>query len=136
MQAQVLLTKPITQETESRIGPYFPIRVFLLSDCRLLREAFTRALKNHSEIVLVGAGQFSAATPADIIESACDILLMDPVNISTFDTRILDALKAIFFDFKIVIIDPLARINDVFSSVLRLGQNREGFACGVHPVDG
>jgi len=121
MHVQTLLT-PASRAAESRMGPYFPIRVFLLSDCRLLREAFARALQNHTEIVLVGARQFSATTPADIVESGCDVLLMDPV-ITAFDTRILDALN-----FKTVVIDLRARITEVFSSILKLARSADGFA--------
>lgn len=123
---QTLLT-PASGAAESRMGPYFPIRVFLLSDCKLLREAFARALQNHTEIVLVGARQFSATTPADIAESGCDVLLMDPV-ITLFDTQNLDALKAIFFDLKIVIVDWQAGITDALSSIITLAQSADGFA--------
>jgi len=132
MQVQTLLT-PVSRATESRMGPYFPIRVFLLSDCELLREGFTRALKNHTQIALVGARQISATTPADIVESACDVLLMDPV-ITAFDTRTLDTLKAIFFDFKIVIIDLQAGIPDVLSSILTVAQSADGFTREANPI--
>jgi DNA-binding NarL/FixJ family response regulator len=117
---------PAPEVGESEMGPYFPIRVFLLSDCKLLCEAFARALQNHTEIVLAGAQQFSAATPADIVESACDVLLMDPINISAFDIRILKALRAA--DFKIVIIDWEARITDVLSLILTVAQSADGFS--------
>jgi len=134
MQAQTLLTRSAAGADKSRMGQYFPVRVFLLSDCRLLREAFGRALKNHGEIVLVGAQPFSAATPAHIIESACDVLLMDPVNISAFDARILDALKAIFSEVRIVIIDRESRISDVFSSVLTVTHSGDGFVHEANPT--
>jgi DNA-binding NarL/FixJ family response regulator len=134
MQAQRSLTRPAAEAAKSGMGAYFAVRVFLLSDCRLLREALGRALKNHGEIVLVGAQPFSTATPAHIIESACDVLLMDPVNISAFDARILDALKAIFFEFQIVIIDREAGISDVFSSVLTVTQSGDGFVHEANPT--
>jgi len=127
MSAQALLT-PALEAADSWIGPSFPIRVLLLSECRILREAFGRALQNHREIVLVGAQEFSSTTPADIIQSVCDVLLMDPVNISSFDTRILDALQAVFFDFRIVIIDLRASMNDVLATVVALAHSPCGLA--------
>src|SRR6266516_528082 len=58
--------------------PHIPIRVFLLSDHRLLRDALARSLGSQADISLVGAQESSLSITAEMIESTCDVLLVDP----------------------------------------------------------
>jgi DNA-binding NarL/FixJ family response regulator len=94
-----------------------PIRVLLVSDHRLLRDALARALKNQADISLVGAHESSLGITPEIIESACDVLLLDPVN-NALDTQVLDHLQDRFTNLRIVMIDMEARVADVISAVL------------------
>jgi hypothetical protein len=105
MQAQTPLTRPAAGANKSMVIPHSPVRVFLLSDCRFLREGLARVLKDYPAISLVGAQEFLAVTAEQIIDSACDVLLIDPINISAFDTRILDKLQGRSRDLQIVIIE-------------------------------
>lgn len=120
MQSQILLTGPVAAANEPVRTPHLPVRVFLLSDSRLLREAFARVLKNYGGISLVGAREFSTVTAAEIIASDCHTLLIDPLKMTEFDPRILDRLQIRFLDFQIVLVEPGARISDVLSSILTL----------------
>jgi DNA-binding NarL/FixJ family response regulator len=108
--------------------PHSPVRVFLLSDCRLLREGFARVLRDYPAISLVGARELLAVTAAEITESACDVLLIDPINISAFDARILDNLQGKSHDLQIVTIEWELGIIDCVSSILTLTRRKDGFA--------
>jgi len=94
-----------------------PVRVLLLSDHRLLRDALARALKSQADISLVGAHASSVGIAAEIREATCDVLLLDPVN-NALDTRVLDHLEDRFSNLRIVMIDREARIADVISAIL------------------
>jgi DNA-binding NarL/FixJ family response regulator len=94
-----------------------PVRVLLLSDHRLLRDALARALRSQADISLVGAHASSVGIAAEISESTCDVLLLDPVN-NALDTQVLDHLEDRFSNLRIVMIDREAKIADVISAIL------------------
>jgi len=89
-----------------------------LSDHRLLRDALARTLKNQAEISLVAAQECSPNTIAEIIESSCDVLLVDPVNTSAFDSQVLDQLQDAFSHLKIVMIEMEAKSADIIAAIL------------------
>ena len=126
MQTQTLL--PIEPATRARsvLTPHSPIRVFFLSDRRLLREPLARVLNNHADILLVGAEEFSAAISLESIGSACDVLLVDPLSTSAVDALTRDMPNVRFSNLKIVAIEMEAGISDIISSILLLasGQDR------------
>ena len=95
-----------------------PVRVLLLSDHRLLRDALARTLKNQAEISLVGAQESSPNTIPEIIESSCDVLLVDPVNTNAFDSQVLDQLQDAFSHLKIVTIEMEAKSADIIAAIL------------------
>ena len=103
------------------LTPHSPVRVFLLSDRRLLREPLARVLKNHADILLVGAEEFSAAVAAEFTGSACDVLLVDPINLSAFDAHILAKLSGRFSNLRVLTIEVEAGIADVISSIATVG---------------
>lgn len=94
-----------------------PVRVLLLSDHRLLRDALSRALKSQADISLVGAQESSNGIIGEITESTCDVLLLDPVN-NALDTQALDHLPDRFSNLRIVMIDMDAQVADVISAIL------------------
>ena len=58
-----------------------PIRVFLLMECRLSREALARTLRRLPDLLIVGAsGQSEDMAQREIIESMCDVLIRDSFN--------------------------------------------------------
>ena len=98
--------------------PHIPIRVFLLSDHRLLRDALARSLGSQADISLVGAQESSLSITAEMIESTCDVLLVDPVNTTELDTYVLDRVQDAFSDLRVVMVDREAKIADVISAIL------------------
>ena len=98
--------------------PHIPIRVFLLSDHRLLRDALARSLGSQADISLVGAQESSVSITAEMIESTCDVLLVDPVNTTELDNYVLDRVQDAFSDLRVVMIDREAKIADLISAIL------------------
>jgi hypothetical protein len=98
--------------------PHIPIRVFLLSDHRLLRDALARSVGSQADISLVRAQESSLSITAEMIESTCDVLLVDPVNTTELDTYVLDRVQDAFSDLRVVMIDREAKIADVISAIL------------------
>ncbi len=98
--------------------PHIPIRVFLLSDHRLLRDALARSVGSQADISLVGAQESSLSITAEMIESTCDVLVVDPVNTTELDTYVLDRVQDAFSDLRVVMIDREAKIADLISAIL------------------
>lgn len=133
MQAQTLLPiEPATTAGSVTLTRHSPVRVFLLSDRRLLREALARALKNHGDILLVGAEEFSAAIAMESIVPACDVLLVDPISISAFNAQTLDLPNVRFCNLRIVTIEMEVGISDVISSILLVAPRVDCF-CELLP---
>ena len=61
----------------SEIVPSLSIRVFLMMENRLLREALIRLLRKRSDLVVVGYDEPADATSYQILESPFDVLLID-----------------------------------------------------------
>ena len=119
MELQTLLpVQPATRTSSIIMTLPVPIRVFLLSGHRLLREALGRALKNQASIALVGAQKPSLNTTVDIIKSTCDVLLVDPVNASASNRLVLDHSQNAISNLRIVIIEREATIADTISAIL------------------
>ena len=117
--AQTLLPmQPATTTRSITTCPHIPIRVFLLSDHRLLREVLARALKNEADISLVGAQESSLNITSQIIKSTCDVLLVDRVNTSAFDCQTLDQLQSAFSNLRVVMFEMEETIAEVISTVL------------------
>jgi len=54
-----------------------PIRVFLLIENRLLREALTRLLRKRGEILIVGQGSQEEVTSQHLLDSECAVVALD-----------------------------------------------------------
>ena len=61
----------------SEIVPLSSIRVFLMMENRLLREALIRLLRKRSDLVVVGYDEPADATSYQVLESPFDVLLID-----------------------------------------------------------
>jgi DNA-binding NarL/FixJ family response regulator len=84
--------------------PQTSIRVFLLSGSRLLGEALARVLRKTTDILVVGTRPYSATAPSEIIESACDVLLMDSVSGLALDSQVPENLRCSLLNLKVVMI--------------------------------
>ena len=56
--------------------PDEPIRVFLLVENRLLREALVRLFRKRSDLLVVGESGETALTLCDVLDSKCDVLVI------------------------------------------------------------
>lgn len=117
METQTPPNQPAATTRSVMVTPHFPIRVFLVSGHQLLRDALARALKNQADILLVGV-QESFDFSAQIIESTCDVLLVDPVNTSALGRHVLDHLQNLLSNLRIVVIDMEANMADVISAIV------------------
>lgn len=61
----------------SEATPLSPIRVFLLIENRLLREALTRLLRKRSDILIVGQGNQDDVTPQFLLDTEAAVLALD-----------------------------------------------------------
>jgi DNA-binding NarL/FixJ family response regulator len=87
------------------MAPQTPIRVFLLSGSRLLREVVGHVLRKTADILVIGARPYSIDAPVEIVESRCDVLLADSVSMLTLDSQIHDNLRSSLSQLKVVVIE-------------------------------
>ena len=57
--------------------PGLSIRTFLLIESRLLREALSRVFRKRPELLVVGQSGQSEATPRQVLDTQCDVLVAD-----------------------------------------------------------
>jgi DNA-binding NarL/FixJ family response regulator len=70
-----------------------PTRVFLLIENRLVREALVRLLRKRSDLCVVGQG--SSTEASDILDTQCDILVLDDLQVlSPLGARLFAGLEA------------------------------------------
>jgi DNA-binding NarL/FixJ family response regulator len=58
------------------------IRVFLLIENRLLRQALPRLLRKRSDLLVVGQSGLSEAAPFQVLDARCDVLITDSFQTS------------------------------------------------------
>ena len=56
--------------------PGSSIRIFLLIENRLLREALVRLFRKRSDLLVVGQSSQADATTRDVLDSKCDVLVI------------------------------------------------------------
>jgi DNA-binding NarL/FixJ family response regulator len=61
----------------SEIVPCSSIRVFLMMENRLLREALIRLLRKRSDLIVVGHDEQDGPTTCEVLETQFDVLLID-----------------------------------------------------------
>src|SRR5262245_54297500 len=81
-----------------------PIRVFLVAENRLLRDALTRLLSKKNDITLVGTAALSPEAPQEVAESAPDVLLLDSIRIVTSRPDFVRELRRVRLGLKVVLI--------------------------------
>src|SRR5580704_4823261 len=61
----------------NEIVPASSIRVYLLIEGRLLREALSRMFRKRPDLLIVGQSGRGEATPRQVLETRCDVLVAD-----------------------------------------------------------
>jgi DNA-binding NarL/FixJ family response regulator len=80
------------------------VRVFILAENRLLREALTRILSKKSDIQVVGAAVFSPDVVQQISSAAPDVLLSDSAAVALSDLRLVSEVRSAIPGTKVVMI--------------------------------
>ena len=93
------------------------VRVFVLSDRRLLRDSLARVLRSQAAISYVRAERYSLSAIAEIIDSAYDILLTDPSNRVVLYSSILHQLPNALPHLKVISIDMEADIDELLCEI-------------------
>jgi hypothetical protein len=58
------------------------IRVFLLIENRLLRQALPRLFRKRPDLLVVGQSGLSEAAPCQVLDARCDVLITDSFQTS------------------------------------------------------
>ncbi len=84
------------------------IRVFILAENRLLREALARILSKKTEVRIVGASQFSPQIVDEINQTEPHVLLSDSAAVALSELRLITEVRAALPGVKVVMIgmDP------------------------------
>jgi DNA-binding NarL/FixJ family response regulator len=84
------------------------VKVFILAENRLLREALTRILSKKNDIHVVGASAFSPDVVEKISGAAPDVLLSDSAAVALSDLRLVSEVRSAIPGLKVVMIgmDP------------------------------
>ena len=80
------------------------VRVFILAENRLLREALTRILSKKSDIRVVGASAFTPQIFDVITTAAPDVLLSDSAAVALSELRLVPEVRAAVPGLKVVMI--------------------------------
>jgi DNA-binding NarL/FixJ family response regulator len=98
------------------------VRVFLLCENRLLREALLRILGKRSSVIVVGASGYSRETLSDLIACQPQVILLDFIGEATAQPQLLRHLHEALPATRTVMVGMEAKEENFFRSV------REGSA--------
>jgi two-component system, NarL family, nitrate/nitrite response regulator NarL len=79
------------------------VKLFLLVENRLLREALAGILRKQPEFSIVGADRYVAAVAKSIVDSRCDILVADHATATSLPPSLLPDVLAISPEMKVVL---------------------------------
>lgn len=96
------------------------IRVFLLAENRLLREALTRIFSKKNDIRVVGSAAFSPQVLEEIVSASPDVLLFDGIPFSLCELGVIPELRREIPDLKVVMIGMEAD-REMFMRTVREG---------------
>lgn len=96
------------------------IHVFLLAGNRLFREALTRILTSKSDLCVAGCAACVSEALEQIEKTACDVLLIDPVNGDPCDISFLRRVSQAAPNAKTVLID-MVEDEAIFLRAVRAG---------------
>jgi two-component system, NarL family, response regulator DevR len=80
------------------------VRVFILAENRLLREALTRIFNKKSDIQVVGASAFSPDIVGQISNATPDVLLSDSAALTLSELRLVAEVRAAIPGLKVVMV--------------------------------
>lgn len=101
-----------------REGSSSSIKVYLVAENRLVREALVRLFQNRAEICFVGASRYSDSVSEQIAASQCDVLLLDSTA-ATQARTLIGNLNQNAPEIKIVLFGMNEGIDDFLNAVRR-----------------
>jgi DNA-binding NarL/FixJ family response regulator len=97
-----------------------PLKLFLLVENRLLREALAGIVRKQSDFCVVGVDRYTPSMERQFVESKCDILVADHATAAVFPSNFVPDTLALAPDMKIVLLgmedDP-----QIFLQAVRAG---------------
>jgi DNA-binding NarL/FixJ family response regulator len=81
-----------------------PIRIFLLSESRLLREAFAHTFHREPDLLLVGDCSQLTEALARIAQSPCDVLLTDS-RLPQWNAQVINDFRSSFPSMRIILLN-------------------------------
>jgi DNA-binding NarL/FixJ family response regulator len=96
------------------------IQVYILAENRLLREALARILNKKADITVVGSSAFGSTVVEQMRAAAPDVLLSDSAALALSDLRLLQEVRRVLPQTKVVMIGMEAD-SDIFLRAVRDG---------------
>ncbi len=96
------------------------VRLFLLVENRLLREALAGILRKQPEFSIVGVDRYVPSVEKSIVESRCDILVADHATATTLPPNLLPDALALAPDMKVVLFG-MEEDAEIFVQAVRAG---------------
>lgn len=97
-----------------------PINLFLLLECRLLREALSGILRKQTDICIVGGDHYSPSVVHALLESNCHVLLSDQLTAQGLPPDFLENVTATHPRAKVVLVG-MEDDFDIFLQAIRSG---------------
>ena len=98
------------------------VKVFLLCENRLLREALLRILGKRAALIIVGASGYSRGTLSDLVACQPQVILLDFIGEAVAQPSLLSHLQEVLSEARIVMVGMEAKEENFFQSI------REGAA--------
>jgi len=96
------------------------VKLFLLVENRLLREALAGILRKQSEFSIVGVDRYAPAVQKAIVDSRCDILVADHATATSLPPNLLPDALALAPDMKVVLFG-MEEDAEIFIQAVRAG---------------
>ena len=96
------------------------LKLFLLVENRLLREALAGIVRKQPDFSIVGADRYAAPVEKAVADSRCDILVADHATATTFPPQFLSNSLALTPDMKVVLLG-MEEDREIFLQAVRSG---------------
>lgn len=96
------------------------LKLFLLVENRLLREALAGIVRKQPDFSMVGADRYAPLVEKAVAESHCDILVADHATAVVFPAHFLDSIFAVSPEMKVVLLG-MEEDGEIFLHAVRSG---------------
>jgi two-component system nitrate/nitrite response regulator NarL len=96
------------------------LKLFLLVENRLLREALAGIVRKQPDFSIVGADRYAPTVEKAVVDSHCDILVADHATATTFPAHFLSTSLSLAPDMKVVLLG-MEEDREIFLQAVRSG---------------